>query len=178
VAIRDIEEGNPQDAFLLIEVKSVVAADVGGHLQFANRIADMYKAWSDKRNMRRVTLEKTSLQHASGMRAVYGISGYGAHSILSPETGLHVLEILGEAPNAQTRLPVRVSVAPQPEVPLPTDPGDALRLADETLEKADAPNPKIVRRYRETPSPLVRDVKRGWRTGRTEVVFGGDFDLL
>jgi ATP-dependent Clp protease ATP-binding subunit ClpC len=35
-----------------------------------------------------------------------------------------------------------------------------------------------VRRYRGTPSPLVRDSVRGWRTGRLERVFAGDFDLV
>ena len=38
--------------------------------------------------------------------------------------------------------------------------------------------PDIVRRYREEPSPLVRDAARGWRTGRIDRVLGGDFDLI
>ncbi len=37
---------------------------------------------------------------------------------------------------------------------------------------------QIVRRYREEPSPLVRDSARGWRTGRLERVLDGDFDLM
>jgi ATP-dependent Clp protease ATP-binding subunit ClpC len=36
----------------------------------------------------------------------------------------------------------------------------------------------IVRRYREEPSPLVRDAVRGWRTGRLDRVLGGDFDVI
>jgi ATP-dependent Clp protease ATP-binding subunit ClpC len=35
-----------------------------------------------------------------------------------------------------------------------------------------------VRRYRESPSPLVRDAVRGWRTGRIERVRAGDLDLV
>ena len=42
----------------------------------------------------------------------------------------------------------------------------------------DASLEKVVRRYRETPSPLVRDAVRGWRTGRCDRVFDGDFDLF
>jgi ATP-dependent Clp protease ATP-binding subunit ClpC len=38
--------------------------------------------------------------------------------------------------------------------------------------------PEIVRRYREQPSPLVRDNVRGYRTGRLELVLSGDFDLI
>jgi hypothetical protein len=36
----------------------------------------------------------------------------------------------------------------------------------------------IVRRYREQPSPLVRDSVAGWRTGRLDQVLGGEFDLM
>ena len=43
---------------------------------------------------------------------------------------------------------------------------------------ADATAPAISRRYRERPSPLVRDARRGWRTGRLDRVLGGDFDLM
>jgi hypothetical protein len=35
-----------------------------------------------------------------------------------------------------------------------------------------------VRRYRLEPSPLIRDVRGRWRTGRAELVLGGQFDLL
>jgi len=35
-----------------------------------------------------------------------------------------------------------------------------------------------VRRYREDPSAMVRDAVRGWRTGRLDLVLGGDFDLI
>jgi ATP-dependent Clp protease ATP-binding subunit ClpC len=35
----------------------------------------------------------------------------------------------------------------------------------------------IVRRYREEP-PLIRDAGRKWRTGRLDLVLGGEFDLL
>jgi ATP-dependent Clp protease ATP-binding subunit ClpC len=35
----------------------------------------------------------------------------------------------------------------------------------------------VVRRYREEP-PLVRDAAGKWRSGRLDLVLGGDFDLL
>jgi ATP-dependent Clp protease ATP-binding subunit ClpC len=35
----------------------------------------------------------------------------------------------------------------------------------------------VVRRYREQP-PLVRDAGGKWRTGRLDLVLGGEFDLL
>jgi hypothetical protein len=36
----------------------------------------------------------------------------------------------------------------------------------------------VVRRYRGDPSPLVRDMTAGWRSGRFDAVLGGDFDLI
>jgi ATP-dependent Clp protease ATP-binding subunit ClpC len=39
-------------------------------------------------------------------------------------------------------------------------------------------NPEVVRRYREFPSPLVRDNLQGWRTGRLDKVWEGNFDLF
>jgi len=35
-----------------------------------------------------------------------------------------------------------------------------------------------VRIYREQPDPLVKDRRRGWRSGRLDRVLAGDFDLL
>ena len=37
---------------------------------------------------------------------------------------------------------------------------------------------QIVRRYREHPTPLVRDAVRNWRTGRLDAVLAGAFDLI
>jgi len=36
----------------------------------------------------------------------------------------------------------------------------------------------VVRRYRERPSPLVRDSATGARSGHPDIVLGGDFDLV
>ena len=47
-----------------------------------------------------------------------------------------------------------------------------------SLTSTPAEDAEVVRRYRENPSPLVRDVRRGWRTGRLDLVLAGDFDLI
>jgi ATP-dependent Clp protease ATP-binding subunit ClpC len=36
----------------------------------------------------------------------------------------------------------------------------------------------VVRRYQSEPTPVVRDIRAGWRTGRSDRVLGGDFDLF
>jgi hypothetical protein len=37
---------------------------------------------------------------------------------------------------------------------------------------------EIVRRYQERPTPLVRDRRKGFRTGRLDLVLAGHFDLM
>ena len=77
----------------------------------------------------------------------------------------------------------RVRVAAQPEKPLTRAEEqrrrDVLRAqAADLLQQPDAGPLTIVRRYRESPSPLVRDAMRGWRSGRLDLILGGDFDLF
>jgi hypothetical protein len=42
----------------------------------------------------------------------------------------------------------------------------------------DAQSPEIVRRYQDRPTPLVRDRRRDFRTGRLDLVLAGHFDLM
>jgi ATP-dependent Clp protease ATP-binding subunit ClpC len=67
-----------------------------------------------------------------------------------------------------------VTVAPRQPAAPEVEP---LELAREALASVNVPG-AVVRRYREKPSPLVRDSVRDWRTGRLERVLGGEFDLM
>ena len=62
----------------------------------------------------------------------------------------------------------------------PAGPGlEALRQqAIYAIDNHGPTNLTVVRRYREHPSPLVRDSIRGWRTGKLDRVLEGDFDLI
>ena len=106
------------------------------------------------------------------------ISGIGAYQILSPETGLHVLESPHDrSPHGDRsfdRVAVHVTVAPS--TPASPD-AEAVELARRALD-AVPPSMTIVRRYREGPSPLVRDTVREWRTGRLDRVLAGEFDVM
>jgi len=67
---------------------------------------------------------------------------------------------------------VRLAVVPLGDVPVAKE----RRLAIEAVDEAPRPN-NVVRRYREEP-PLVRDAAGKWRSGRLDLVLGGEFDLL
>ena len=177
-AFDDVAQNKPREAFLLVEARTNGLADAVHAVAFGHQIAGMYEAWADKRNMRITRLFRSDVNDETDMRAVYAVSGYGAASLLAAETGLHVRERPGETPQKHFRDTVRVIVAPQPEAPLPTARNAVIPVAEEALNKLHGPETGIVRRYREKPSPLVRDSVRGWRTGRIDLVLGGDFDLL
>jgi ATP-dependent Clp protease ATP-binding subunit ClpC len=119
--------------------------------EFAARVVSMYRAWARERGMT-FEIEAETLRPFK-LRAAVG--GFAALQILRPEAGLHVLE-QPDGSGGFARRRVRVVVEPED----------------------GAPRARIVRRYRERPTPLVRDAVRGWRTGRLDLVLGGGFDLI
>jgi ATP-dependent Clp protease ATP-binding subunit ClpC len=165
----------PRDAFVYVQA-GPDGPDRSGENESARRIAAMYESWARQRGMRIAVLKPTS-RHASDT-VWLAVSGFSSYVSLAPEDGLHVLESGTPAEGGVKRATVRVRVLPQPPVPARNGESELTRQAAEVLETAPSPPPTIVRRYRGTPSPLVRDSVRGWRTGRLERVFAGDFDLV
>ncbi len=161
LAIRDIAEQRPQDAIVIVQAGEAErvrhAADAR---QWWQQVLQMYLQWAERRGMRTEMLA----QDAAQCTARLSVSGFGAYRLLERESGLHVLEI--EDDNGATRrLSVQVDVHPDGAgVPAPPP--------------AAAGERQICRRYRIAPSPLVRDARAGWRTGRVDDVLAGDFDLM
>ena len=125
----------------------------------------MYRGWGDKRRM-----HVSELPGTKDNMPVLLINGFGAHRVLAREAGLHVFE----ASEGEGRLTARVRLAVVPLGDVP--PAKAPRLIAKALDAA-ARSSTIVRRYRGEP-PLVRNADGRWRTGRLDLVLGGDFDLL
>jgi ATP-dependent Clp protease ATP-binding subunit ClpC len=123
---------------------------------------------AEKRRMRLRALPAEPQTH------LFAVSGFAAYSLLRGEHRLHVFE--EPAGKGFDRNLVRVRVAPQPEQPATQE--ALLDQAQAALAAAPGDKLVIVRRYRERPSPLVRDSVLGWRTGRLDLVLGGDFDLF
>jgi hypothetical protein len=89
---------------------------------------------------------------------------------------LHVLETADGGDEAR-RCTARVRVVPEPPAaPRPRE--QALASALAALGEVGSTRTAVVRRYRDRPSPLVRDAAAGWRTGRLDLVLGGDFDVF
>ena len=100
--------------------------------------------------------------------------GLGAARLLQVETGLHVLDY--EDTDDAHRTVARVIVVATP-LDLPASASERYAVLVEEVEKERRPS-LVVRRYRDDPSPLVRDMRRGWRSGRIDLVFDGHFDVI
>lgn len=166
--IEDVSARSPVDVLL----RAVPTLDNDANNPHAEawrtRLWAMYRNWADKRRM-----QWREFPSPDGKRLpILHVTGFGAFRTLLQENGLHVLEDTGK--EGTVRSVVRISIVPGPTSELPSgkEYGTAAALLD-----ANAGDPVIVRRYRDGPAPLVRDV-RGWRSGRLDKVLGGDFDLL
>lgn len=184
-ACRGMAEGQPRDAFLLVTAGREPGADRARSEEFARTLARMYRRWAERRRMRLELLEEQDDARSNGAgaeeyRALFAVSGYAAYTILRHEAGLHVLETPQDEKSSFRRATASVRIVGQPEEPPGRGGRETLREQAERVLSADAqaPQTQVVRRYREEPSPLVRDSARGWRTGRLERVLDGDFDLM
>lgn len=161
LAINALRKQRPQDALIEIDADQATQQRHGPELRlWWQRLLGMYLAWAERRNMRVEVLHQ-DVEHC---RVWLAISGFGAYDLLETEAGLHVLEEQDDGATRRVSLLVQVT---------PDLPGRA-RVA----QTAPEGERRICRRYRETPSPLVRDGVRGWRSGRIDRVLGGEFDVI
>lgn len=173
-AVGDLLGGQPSDAILQVSQSGAEGAED----HFFEEIVAMYRNWVKNRRMKLELIEtKSSRGQPPAFLAL--VSGFGAHSLLAGETGRHVLDLPKSSTNRAGKLSVEVRVAPQPASWADASERGAryqecLRLLKEYTPR----QPKIVRHYKKSPSPLVRDVNAGWRTGNVDRVLGGDFDLF
>lgn len=168
-AVLEADEGYLGEAYLEIR-PSRDPADAEASVNAALRLQDMYRHWADRRRMRCRVMER---EEDDGLSTVLAVSGFGAFRILAPETGYHVFEFPGTKERVTYKGRVRVRVTVDQDVP---DPNASEVITGHAGEAAHAP--VVVRRYRLTSSPSVRDAIRGWKTGKLDVVLQGDFDLL
>jgi len=166
--IRDALENAPVELALIVEPVFDGAGDRQATLAWCNKLRSMYRAWAGKRRMQILEMPDAAKDKDT---PILTVSGFGARRILSPESGLHVFET-SEGGAGRVTARVRLAVVPLGEVPAAKE----QKLVAEALDEAPRPN-TVVRRYREEP-PLVRDAGGKWRTGRLDLVLGGEFDLL
>jgi ATP-dependent Clp protease ATP-binding subunit ClpC len=168
--IRDVEEVAPIEVAILIEPAFERTGENEAARAWCAELHGMYRAWANGRHMQISELARGPGRHLPWLL----VTGFGAHRLLSREVGLHVLENTdteGRASRAAGR--VRLAVPPLGDLA-----PDALREAlVEGLVRGPQPH-AVVRRYRREPSPLVRDMSCGWRTGKLDAVLRGDFDLI
>ncbi len=169
-AVRGIYDGAATDVFVRVRT-SDGSPDKGAEL--VQLLSGMYAGWAERRGMRIQQLSSEPAEH------ILAVAGLGSATILTSESGLHVLE-RGEEGQDGRRTVDRVTavvtvVAWQAGPSVSSE--QRLRQAHAALATA-SPNNAVVRRYGVEPAPLVRDAVRGYRTGRLDRVLAGDFDLF
>jgi ATP-dependent Clp protease ATP-binding subunit ClpC len=166
--IKDAFEDAPIELALTIEPVFEGAGDRLATLGWCQRLRSMYRAWADRRRMQ--VAENPGVAKDQDA-PILMVSGFGAHRILAAEAGLHVFE-QSEGGAGRVTARVRLAAVPLGDVPAAKERKRVVKALDE------APRVNtVVRRYREEP-PLVRDAAGKWRSGRLDLVLGGDFDLL
>ena len=154
----------PVDVLLRVEPALDSGGDGASAADWSNRLMGMYRQWASKRRM-----QVKEIGNSKGAPLLL-ITGFGAFRALAAETGLHVLEDDGAR-----RIAARATAVAGPDRDLATAEGPAIAAK---LLAAMPASTTIVRRYREHPAPIVRDIAGGWRSGRLAAVLGGDFDLI
>jgi ATP-dependent Clp protease ATP-binding subunit ClpC len=176
--VRDAMEAAPVELMLAVEPAFERPGDRPGErpgerdasLAWCRTLIDMYRGWCRNRNMQ---ISETAPDPSTGLPRLV-IAGFGAVRTLALEKGLHVLERAeddGQTARAAAR--VRLVTAPLLDV-APNRVRAAMEAAMQTAERSTT----VVRRYRGAPSPLVRDLVSGWRSGRLDTVLEGNFDVM
>ncbi|HVJ55720.1 MAG TPA: AAA family ATPase [Aliidongia sp.] len=169
--IDDLAADTPIDALLRVEPALDTGTDGHGAVElWCRRLTGMYRQWAQKRRMQ---IKEIPPADGKGM-PILQITGFGAFRTLSPEAGLHVLEE-DQGPDSARRIVARIIMVSGPDRELSVS-GEFAGAAQ--LLAAVPTSASIVRRYREEPTPLVRDILGGWRSGRLAAILAGDFDLI
>ncbi|MBX3501209.1 MAG: AAA family ATPase [Alphaproteobacteria bacterium] len=168
--LADFRTDAPVDALLRIEPILDAGDDGRQATAWCQRLNVMYRQWAEKR---RLKLRELLPSGGTGLPILH-ISGFGAFHVLATECGLHVFED-EHGQGGTTRVVARVGAVGGPSQ-ADFSASDAYAVAHRLLAASPA-STTIVRRYRERPAPIVRDVAN-WRSGRLSAVLGGDFDLV
>jgi ATP-dependent Clp protease ATP-binding subunit ClpC len=165
MGVEDALADAPVEAVLVAEPALEGAALMDEARAWRTQLLTMYRKWATKRGMQ--------IEEHGGNEPLLTISGFGAYRQLEQEAGLHVLETTADDEGSRVIARVRVAAAPLGDLPAAA----AARLLRAAIDQVAVSN-TVVRRYRSGASPLVRDSKRGWRSGKLDAVLGGDFDLI
>ncbi len=165
MGVEDALADAPIEALLIAEPALEGSAVSDETRAWCGQLLGMYRKWATKRGMQ--------IEEYGASEKLLTISGFGAYRLLEQEAGLHVLEATADDEGSRVTARIRVAAAPLGDVPN----AGAATVLRSAIDKAAVSN-AVVRRYRGGASPLVRDGKRGWRSGKFESILDGNFDLI
>ena len=170
--VEDALTDAPVEVVLSVQPLFERSTDAVASARWCHRLTEMYRKWAAHRGMLVSIVGGPASPDPKNTLLV--VSGLGAARLLQGETGLHVLDY--EDTDDARRAIAKVFVKPTP-LELPSAMPDRYAVLAAEIEKGPHSS-VVVRRYRDDPSPLARDMKHGWRTGRVDLVFDGHFDVI
>ncbi|MDT7831789.1 AAA family ATPase [Flavobacteriaceae bacterium S356] len=141
------------------------------HTAIGKKIENMYVTWAKSRGMYMNKLHEHGDNNEK--ESMYTFSGFAAYKLLTPESGYHVFEEIREGKKTPVKTKIKVQVVPMELDDHRSEDHDKImtKLDNET-------NLSIIRRYKLGKSPVVKDLVKGWQTGKLDQVLSGDFDLF
>ena len=169
--LKDLDGNAPVEAALIVE-PILVSDDEEAEAAagWCGEIAQMYRGWGQNRNMNSTEID--AIPGVEGTALV--VAGFGAYRALSREVGLHILE-RSDANGASGRVTAQVLLA---TLPLGNASKPEIRQSLAASFGKAKRGTNVVRRYRRSPTPLVRSGDGALRSGKVEDVLRGNFDLF
>jgi ATP-dependent Clp protease ATP-binding subunit ClpC len=169
--VEDAITDAPVEVVLSVQPVLDRGADAEAGARWCARLLEMYRKWAAHRGMHASDVASPS---AWPKIRLFVVSGLGAARLLHGESGLHVLDYEDTEDAGRTIARVIVKATP---LSMPSAASDRYSVLAAEIQKSPQSS-AVVLRYRDDASPLVRDMKQGWRTGRVELVFDGHFDVI
>ena len=162
--IKDAIDDAPIELALAVEPVFDGAGDRQATLQWCRKLTSMYRAWADKRRMHISDVAGRSKDKETPILLISRLRRAPRAGAGSRPSRLRAIRRFGK--------PGDGAGAPRGGAARRRARRQGARAGDRGLDEAPRPN-NVVRRYREEP-PLVRDAAGQWRTGRLDLVLGGD----
>lgn len=163
-AVNSYVNKEPQDALIRIKYKK-------SDREHGKKIENMYSSWSKHRGMKMELIKESS--ESGECIFIFSVVGFGAYSLLKSESGYHVFENRGSKEKDMIKTRINVSV-----ITMTNEDHRSINTTGILTRFSKSGISKVVRRYRMDKSPVVKDLKNRWQTGKVEYVLNGNFDLF
>ena len=178
LAINAYVDNEYQECFLTLEANEEDKSKPTMQEHFENQLK-IYQRWAQNRRMTiRYILKDTEQQ----FRVQMLVTGFAARQLLAKESGLHIWETASKKQAYKDQksktIRYRIQVISVP-CPKPSDDIAELKKILKEQVKDEIPTEmKLVRTYKTTSTPMIKDHLSSWQTTKIDQILGGNWDLM